>query len=173
MENVRFTSTSRLDLVPADPVDTDELFVIMSDPDGWWFEPERRHVVPATTQGFLERAALRWDRDGLSYWTVRETGRSAVLGIGGAQRHASGGWNLSYRLSSAAQGHGYAAELGRAALDAAHQVDPDSPVVAWILETNIPSIRVAERIGLINCGQRVDQNDGELRIAYADRPLAE
>ena len=171
MESARFTSTERLDLIPADPADADELFAIMSDPAGWWFEPESRHTRLATTQGFLERAVSRWDRDGLSYWTVRERGESTVLGIGGVQRHSSGGWNLSYRLSSAAQGHGYAVELGRAALDAAHRRDPESPVIAWILETNIPSIRVAERIGLTNCGLRVDENDGELRLAYADRPL--
>lgn len=163
--------TARLSLRPASADDLDGLYPIMSDPDGWWFDPENRHESPDRTRAFLTRAAERWD-EGLSYWTVRRRDEPRVIGIGGAQRHASGAWNLSYRIATDAWGRGYATELAEAACAAALHVDPDVPVIAWVAEHNTPSRRVAERIGLTDYGPFLDENDGATRLAYADRPVA-
>jgi RimJ/RimL family protein N-acetyltransferase len=151
--------------------DAVELFPILSDPDGWWYEPEGRHLELATTRGFAERAAARWQTDGLSYWTVRSGQDGSVIGLGGVQRHRSGAWNLSYRIATSQQGNGYATELALSGIAAAHQFDPDSAVIAWVLDHNIPSRRVAERVGLANYGPRIDANDRIERLAFADRPL--
>lgn len=172
MEPPREIATARLDLRAARADDADALYPIMSDPDGWWFEPGSRHADPERTRAFVARAAARW-AEGLSYWTVREGAGGPVIGIGGAQRHASGAWNLSYRLATGAQGRGYATELAAAGRDAARAVDPDVPVIAWVLEHNLPSRRVAERIGLVDRGPHVDASDGRTRLAYADRPVAD
>jgi RimJ/RimL family protein N-acetyltransferase len=60
--------TERLDLRPVDPVaDLDALGRLFADPDGWWFDPASRHTNLETSRGWLERAAERWDSDGLSY----------------------------------------------------------------------------------------------------------
>jgi RimJ/RimL family protein N-acetyltransferase len=166
----RSTTTERLELRAAALGDVDSLFPIMSDPEGWWFEPESRHAEVERTRRFVERAAARWS-EGLSYWTVRELASGATVGIGGAQRHASGCWNLSYRIATDAWGRGYATELAEAGRDAAGAVDPGVPVVAWVLEHNEPSRRVAERIGLTDQGPHVDENDGQTRLAYADRSV--
>jgi len=151
--------------------DAAELFPILSDPDGWWYEPERRHTEFATTLGFAERAAARWEIDGLSYWTVRSVHDGTVIGLGGAQRHRSGAWNLSYRIAGPHQGKGYATELALAGLAAANGCDADSAVIAWVLEHNVRSRRVAERVGLTNYGPRTDENDGIERLAFADRAI--
>lgn len=151
--------------------DAAELFPILSDPEGWWYEPERRHVDLATTTAYAERAAARWPTDGLSYWTARKLSDGTVIGLGGAQRHRSGSWNLSYRIASAEQGNGFGTELALAGIEAAHQHDPDSAVIAWVLENNPPSQRIAERVGLKNYGLRVDESDGAERFAFADRPV--
>jgi RimJ/RimL family protein N-acetyltransferase len=50
-------------------------------------------------------------------------------------------------------------------------VDADAPFIAWAAEHNTPSWRVAERLGLVDRGLRIDANDGEPRLAYADREL--
>lgn len=187
--------TERLTLLPASAADADALFPIFSDPEGWWYDPGGRHADPDRTRRFLARAAERW-AEGLSYWTVRErggqavarpAGRSAappdagaptpshtagrVIGLGGAQRHASGAWNLSYRIATGVQGRGYATELAKAGQAAAADVDPTVPVIAWVATHNLPSRRVAERLGLVDRGLHVDANDGVTRLAYADRPI--
>lgn len=171
MTDHRHVLTERLDLRPPDPDgDLDALFAVFSDPEGWWYDPGSRHTDPERTRGWLARAAERWDTDGLSYWTVRRRDTGTVIGVGGAQRQSTGAWNLHYRLAGSEQGHGFATELSRAAMDAAAAVDPDAPVVAWAAEVNVPSQRVAERLGLTNHGPGEDPSDGATRLLFADRP---
>jgi RimJ/RimL family protein N-acetyltransferase len=166
--------TDRLELRRPDPAgDLDDLFPIFSDPAGWWYDPDGRHTDPQRTRDWLTRAASRFDGDRLSYWTVRRRDTEAIIGVGGAQRQSTGAWNLNYRLATAAQGHGFATELARAAYAAASAVDSTVPFIAWVAEHNTPSRRVAERLGLTNYGVGVDPSDGEPRLAYADRPLSE
>lgn len=144
---------------------------MFSDPEGWWYDPGGRHREPARTRDWLSRAAARFQTDGLSYWTVRRRDDRTIIGVGGAQRQRTRAWNLNYRIASSEQGRGFATELSRAALDAAMQIDESVPFIAWIAEHNAPSRKVAERLGLINYGEATDPSDGQLRLAYADRPV--
>ena len=173
MTGLETVTTQRLLLAPMAPGDLDELVPIFHDPQGWSHDPAGRHLDVTTTADFIKRAAARWPTHGLSYWTVRLGSTGAVIGMGGAQRHATGAWNLAYRIDHGHWGHGYATEVGTAAIEAAHLADDGVPVIAWIADVNEASRRVAERLGLVNQGPRVDANDGQTRLAYADRPLAE
>jgi ribosomal-protein-alanine N-acetyltransferase len=170
VDDVTAVRTERLSLTATGPEDAEALAPIMADPEGWWYEPESRHTSPERTTAWLERAAERWD-EGLSYWTIRLAETGEVIGVGGAQRHFGGGWNLSYRIATGHWGKGYASEVTRAAIEAAHQVDPDAPVIAWVAAHNTPSRKVAERAGLTDQGERLDTNDNTVRHAYADRSL--
>jgi RimJ/RimL family protein N-acetyltransferase len=164
--------TDRLDLRRPDPSgDLDELSVIFSDPEGWWYDPAGRHTDPETTRNWLTRAAARFDTDGLSYWTVRRRDTGVIVGVGGAQRQRTGAWNLNYRIARSQQGQGFATELARAAYAAASELDAAVPFIAWIAEHNEPSVRVAVRLGLKNYGPGIDPSDGQQRLAYADRPI--
>lgn len=163
--------TARLQLDAVALSDVSELFPIFNDPAGWWYDPPSRHVDVQQSGSWIRRAAQRWSDDGLSYWTVRLIEDHEVIGVGGVQRHASGCWNLYYRLATAHWGRGYAAELATTALTTAHTHDDRVPVIAWIAEHNQPSRHVAERIGLRNLGLRIDSNDGQPRLAYTDRDL--
>jgi RimJ/RimL family protein N-acetyltransferase len=164
--------THRLDLrCPDAHGDLDDLFAIFSDPDGWWYDPGGRHLDPERTRDWLTRAAGRFETDGLSYWTARRRTDGTIIGVGGAQRQRTGAWNLNYRVATAHQGQGFATELGRAAYTAASALDAAVPFIAWIAEHNLPSRRVAERLGLTSYGLAVDPSDNQLRLAYADRPI--
>jgi RimJ/RimL family protein N-acetyltransferase len=164
--------TDRLDFRRPDPRrDLDDLFAIFSDPDSWWYDPGGRHVDSERTRDWLMRAASRFEIDGLSYWTVRRRDDGRIIGVGGAQRQRTGAWNLNYRLATAHQGQGFATELGRAAHTAATALDADVPFIAWIDESNLPSRRVAERLGLTNHGLAIDPSDDQPRLAYADRRI--
>ena len=58
-----------------------------------------------------------------------------------------------------------------AAYAAAAAVGPTVPFIAWVDGHNMPSRKVAERLGLINYGRATDPSDGRARLAYADRPI--
>lgn len=164
--------TDRLDLRRPDPVgDLATLFIIFNDPDGWWYDPSRRHSEPGQTRDWLKRAATRFDTDGLSYWTVRRRDDGTIIGVGGAQRQRTGAWNLNYRIDTVQQGHGHAPEVAQKALALASDLDDGVPVIAWIAEHNMPSRRVAEKLGLTNYGLAIDPSDDTPRLAYADRPI--
>ena len=87
------------------------------------------------------------------------------------QRLRTGNWNLYYRLAAENWGYGYATELGRAALDAAHACDNSVAVVAWILSGHAASQHVAQRLGLVDRGPHVDPSDGVTRNAFTDRDV--
>src|SRR5207248_7679018 len=154
-------------LSPMAPGDRGELYPIFHDPQGWTYDPTGRHLSVSTTAAFIDRAAARWQTDGQSYWTVRLRSTGEVIGMGGIQRHSSGGWNLAYRIAFEHWGQGYATEVSAAAIEAAHRADNTVPVIAWIAAGNLASRRVAERLKLVNYGERIDTNDGQPRLAYA------
>jgi [ribosomal protein S5]-alanine N-acetyltransferase len=168
---VAHVTTARLQLAPVGVDDANELFAIMSDPAGWWYQPAGRHADLPTTVAFCEWVAAMWISDGLSYWTARRLASHEVVGLGGARRHGDRTWNLSYRIAASHQGQGLASELSVAAHHAASIIDSSVAFIAWVDAHNTASRRVAERVGLTNQGPRPDPSDGEIRLAYSDRPL--
>jgi RimJ/RimL family protein N-acetyltransferase len=165
--------TSRLVLRPPDPrTDLDEAFAIFSDPALWTHAPESRHRTAEQTHNWLVRAAVNWDRYGMSYWIARLRTDETMVGAGGVGRQPTGAWNVFYRLATDFHGQGLATEIARAGLAHAAELDPDVPCIAWIRSDNAASRRVAERLGLVDGGLRVDPADGVQRVAYADRPLS-
>lgn len=64
-------------------------------------------------------------------------------------------------------GFGYATEAGKGLLNYATDVLGLQDVVAWPKESNVGSVRVAERIGLTRSGQIRDRKTGELRAVFA------
>jgi RimJ/RimL family protein N-acetyltransferase len=95
----------------------------------------------------IERWSRSWASDGLGPWVVRRLGGEAVIGYGGCTMLAGTVWNLGYRFAPDAQGQGYATELAHEALRCAARSAPDLPVVAYLVEHNSASARVAEKLG--------------------------
>ena len=175
------TARLRLDAVVHD--DLDEHYALMSDPGVWAHLPSGRHTSPDRTAEAIAHSVGHWDRDGLGYWTARLLVDLAgtplragdMVGTGGcAVRAGTSWWNLYYRLTPAAWGHGLAAELVTAALDAARAVAPDRPVIASLLEHNAESRVRAERAGLTLVWRGPDAGNPDpaaVRLVYADRQL--
>nr|WP_314141847.1 GNAT family N-acetyltransferase [uncultured Rhodococcus sp.] len=168
------TRTSRLDLDEPVATDLDALYAICSDPRSWTHFPSLRHTDPSVTQRMLQGWGEQWHRDGLSTWIVRERGSFTVRGYGGCSKRQNAFWNLGYRLHPDVQGNGYAAEMCEIAVECAHRTRPELPIVAYLLEHNVASARVAERAGLelITRGPDVGNPDADaVRLVYADRSL--
>jgi len=98
-----------------------------------------------------------------------------MVGVGGcAVRAGTDWWNLYYRLTPRAWGHGLAAELVAAAVDAARTADGEKPVIAYLLEHNRESKGRAERSGLTLVWRGPDAGNPDpeaVRLIYADRPV--
>lgn len=181
--DLRHVVTPRLQLDPVVPADLAAHIRLMSDPGSWAHLPSGRHIDPATTAESIRQSVGHWERDGLGYWTARlredlpEAGLTAgtMVGTGGcAVRVGTSWWNLYYRLTPRAWGLGLAAEMVTASLDAAQAVDPDRPVVAYLVEHNVRSRGRAERSGLSLIWRGPDAGNpdpGAARLVYADRPL--
>ncbi|MEP6820290.1 MAG: GNAT family N-acetyltransferase [bacterium] len=114
-----------------------------------------------------------WQLRGYGIWAVEEKGSGRLLGrIGFMNPPGWPGFELGWTLGREFWGRGYATEGARRALDYAFtELDKDH-VISCIHPDNVPSIRVAERLG--------EKLEGESEIVGirvlvygVDRPPAE
>lgn len=164
----------RLDRPTAD--DVVAVHTIYSDPRVWTHLPSGRHDEIEATEEMVLAWIEGWERDGLSAWIVRDVSTGTVLGHVGCSVKRSAFWNLGYRLAYEAQGRGIASRVSEQALDLAHETEPALPVVAYLLEHNQASARVAEKVGLMLQHRGADAGNPDpdaIRLVYADRPLTE
>ncbi|MEM9464671.1 MAG: GNAT family N-acetyltransferase [Actinomycetota bacterium] len=166
-------STKRLVLTQPTTGDLDAWHTIHADPRVWEHFPSGRHAEGAQSEAALHAAIDDWQADGLGYWSVRAAPDGPIIGCGGCRRvPADHRWNLYYRFTPESQGNGYATELARASIAAANTIDPGLPVVAYMLEHNTASWRVAERIGMHRLWTGPDAGNPDpaaVRLVYADR----
>ena len=167
--------TDRLVLDHVHESDVDDWHRIHADARVWTHFPSGRHASQEVTEQFVQASIADWQTAGLGYWSIREEPGGPVIGCGGCRPVAElDRWNLYYRLAPETQGLGYASELASAAIAAANGVDPDRPVVAYMLEHNVASWRGAERGGLTRVWVGPDEGNPDpeaVRFVYADRPV--
>ncbi|GAA4154981.1 GNAT family N-acetyltransferase [Gryllotalpicola daejeonensis] len=167
-------ATDRLDLFRPTLDDVEQLHEILSDPRVWQHFPSLRPTEPAQTAARVRGWMLGWRAVGLDTWVVRERGSDAIIGYGGCSVLPGGVWNLGYRLAPASQGRGFATELSRRAIERAERLRPELPVVAYLLEHNLASKAVAEKLGMTPVHRGPDAGNPDpraIRLVYAFRPL--
>lgn len=166
--------TERLDLCIPAADDLEELHAIQSDPRVWAHFPSLRPNDPDQTRALLETWIAHWQRDGLASWIVRERDATKIIGSGGCNLREGLFWNLGYRFDADLHGRGYATEVATAAIAAARRLRPDVPIIAYLVEHNAASARVAEKVGLTLVRRAPDVGNpepGVIRSIFADRPL--
>lgn len=178
-EDMTGAPVERLLLTPARMGELDDIAALHADERVWRHRPEGRHMSVEYTRAKVAAMEQQWTRDGLGYWVARlrqpVAGASinTFVGVGGCAVEANEEWwNLYYRLRPESHGHGFATEICRAALAAAHSVDAGRSVLANLLEENAASKATAERAGLHLQWRGPARSDPEaVRLIYADRPL--
>lgn len=167
-------SVDRLVLVRPEADDVEDRYAICSDPRVLTHLPSARHVERSTTQHLIDEWIAEWDRDGLGLWSVREHPAGPVVGYGGCSVRHDAFWNLGYRFSADPHGRGYATEVSLRGIEAERAHPLDLPVVAYLLEHNAASARVARKVGLRLVHRAPDAGNPDadaVRLIYADRAL--
>lgn len=159
-----------LTLRPITAADADDPRVIgwHTDPEGYQLMAEQPDSPDAARENVLTWADS-WKRDGISYWVAERDGEP--VGLGGVRRLEHDGrayLNLYYRLAPAVRGAGLATRIASAATVLAAEKYHDLPVVARISPRNEPSLKTAQRAGMMPVGtfrsphDPTDEPDSEL-----------
>lgn len=158
--------TERLDLRPITMADADRLAVFHAD----------ARVMNLLQHGVLTRARsdamvanyeAEWPALGFGSWTATERASGRLVGLGGLHVH-DGDHGVAVRLAFApeAQGQGYGAELGHAALAFAFDVARLDRVVAITRLDNVAAQRSLEKFGMVR--EREMRSDaGRALLLYA------
>lgn len=122
----------------------------------------------------MDRWERSWREAGLGSWVARLRGTDEVVGNGGCTLLGGEVWNIGYRIAGDHHGRGLATELARAGVETARVIAPDRPVIAYLVEHNRASARVAEKLGLELVHRAPDAGNPDptvIRLVYADRAL--
>lgn len=175
--------TGRLDLHALAMEHLAPVHAVYGDPATWIHLPQGRHTTAEATAEMIAKAESSWRDHGLGYWSLVLRAQlpgsplrpGDVVGTGGVSAVEGDLWNLGYRLTPDAWGHGLAGEVVREALACARTVAPSRPVVARILSENSASRRVAERAGMILIREEIESSGpaaGQRRLTFSDRQLS-
>jgi [ribosomal protein S5]-alanine N-acetyltransferase len=140
--------TERLKLRRLAPDDVEALVALHTDPRTNVHRPDGP-MLAEESEAMARSLVDAWE-DGLAYWAVELDG--AFVGIAGCEPRMTNGvawWNLYYRFSPDVWGRGLATEAAREAVKVALAQRPARPVIARVRPSNVASIRVAEKAGLI------------------------
>ena len=141
--------TARLALRPFEASDVDAMAAVLGDPGSMRFYP--RPFTREETRTWIERNRARFDRDGLGLWAVTLRGSGELVGDCGAVPQTVDGvgeLELGWHLHPAHQGRGLATEAATTWRDHAFATTDRERLIALIVDANVASRRVAERIGM-------------------------
>jgi ribosomal-protein-alanine N-acetyltransferase len=141
--------TDRLFLRPFDLDDLDDLAAILGDPETMRFY--KRPFTHAEAQAWIENNLRRYAGDGFGLWAMllKDTGELAgncgpALRIVDGTEEVEVGWIVKRSL----WGRGLATEAGRASCAFVFDNLDRERVISLIRPVNLPSRRVAEKIGM-------------------------
>lgn len=101
---------------------------------------------------FFNKIQEKYIEDGHSFWAVMRKSDEVFLGICGLLKQVIGGkeeTEVGYRLLDRFWGNGYGTEAAAGCIEYARSVLGRKSVISLISEVNRPSIRVAQKNGLI------------------------
>lgn len=141
--------TPRLILREFTPGDIDPVAKVLGDPDAMLYYPEP--YDRAGVEQWITRNILRYRNDGVGLWAMELIATRELIGDCGIVRQQVDGdelYEIGYHVRRDHWRHGYATEAASACRDWAFAHLQTDRLVSVIRPENIPSRRVAERIGM-------------------------
>jgi len=141
--------TERLLLREFTPEDVDALAAVISDKETMRFYPEPRDR--AGVRSWIERNRCRYKDDGYGLWAMVLRASGEFIGDCGLTRQTvdeSDEIEIGYHVRRDLWGRGYAPEAARACRDYGFVRLGAERLISLIRPENLPSRRVAEKIGL-------------------------
>jgi ribosomal-protein-alanine N-acetyltransferase len=129
--------------------DVDALAAVISDPETMRFYPERRDR--AGVGSWIERNRRRYRDDGHGLWAMVLKSSGEVMGDCGLTRQTVDGVDeieIGYHVRRDLWGRGFAPEAAAACRDYGFEKLGVARLISLIRPENLPSRRVAEKIGL-------------------------
>ncbi len=145
-------ATRRLELRPIDEGSAELLAPVFAKAEVWRY-PYGRAFTPPETEAFVAGQVDHWETLGFGLWTVFERGSPVAVGYVGLSvptflPEVLPAVEVGWRLDPQVWGRGYATEGALAALQAGFDVLGLDRVISLPQTDNLPSVRVAERIGM-------------------------
>lgn len=141
--------SDRLYVRPWISEDRTAFVALMSDPEVMHFINDRRAFTEQEADDYIVRQIRQVAEHGVCMGAVVEKSSERVIGLGGVQPlGTTGDLEIGWIFSRDTWGHGYATELGRAAMDHVLETLQRPRVVAIIDPGNLASKRVAARLGM-------------------------
>ncbi len=141
--------TARLALREFAPSDFDELYAMFNDPLVMRYYPAHKNRLE--TQMWLDRAATSYEKNGHGMWAVEFNDTSLFAGQCGLVSQVIDGVSeveIGYLFKSCYWHHGYATEAAIACREHGFQTLGRDSLISLIRPENMPSRRVAERVGM-------------------------
>ncbi|MBO1420210.1 GNAT family N-acetyltransferase [Streptomyces sp. FH025] len=158
--------SERLVLTQPQEGDVEAMFAIHGDPETNRYNPHGPQRDLAQAQEMLDGFVADWARDAVGYCAVATREEpEVIIGYAGLYLYTlfdEQVFNLYYRFRPSAWGKGYAAEAARAAMAEALPRFPGVPVTARIRANNLPSRRLAGRLGLVADPEGRVDDEGQL-----------
>ena len=141
--------TPRLTLRQMTDADLDDMAALLGDEDvmRYYPRPKTRHEA----REWIVRNQERYEAHGFGLWIMHRTDTGEFVGDCGLTYQRIDGVDeleVGYHVRTARQGNGYATEAAAAARDFARDVLGARRLIAIINPRNLPSQRVAAKIGL-------------------------
>ncbi len=105
------------------------------------------------SDAFVDRIESGLEARGFGLWALEVVETGEFIGYTGlnpmpADVPGAGGWEVGWRLTRSAWGHGFATEAGRAALEVGFEQGQLDEVWSLTAVLNVPSIAVMRRLGM-------------------------
>ncbi len=120
---------------------------------------------------WLRRTLAQYDQHGIGFWVIETIEGPRFLGYGGIRPITVDGADdleIGWHVDKAFWNRGIATEAATAARDLALERFPGRRVLALIHPDNVPSRRVAEKIGMV--AERETVFEGEPTLIYVCAP---